>query len=90
MQAIVTKYIGPSNTKGSRVKATCQAQSIFLHWDDTLNSDQNHSVAAQTLAAKLGWYGHWVGGGLPDGTMAWVETSLADRPDRDYFTVEAK
>lgn len=90
MQAIVTKYISPSNVKGSRVKAACQAKSIILNWDDALNADQNHCVAAKALATKLGWFGHWVGGKLPDISTAWVETRLADREDRDYFTVEPK
>jgi hypothetical protein len=90
MQAIVTKYLRPSNVKGSRIKAACQAGSITLHWDDALNSDQNHCGAAKALATKLGWFGHWVAGGLPDGSTAWVENSLADREHRDYFTVEAK
>lgn len=88
MQAIVTKYIGPSNVKGSRVKAACQAKSIILNWDDAHNSYLNHCMAAKTLATKLGWFGHWVAGGLPDGSTAWVETRLADREDHDYFTVE--
>ena len=88
MQAIVTKYIGPSNVKGSRVKAACQAGSIFLNWDDALDSDHNHCAAAKALATKREWFGHWVGGGLPDGSIAWVENRLADREDRDYFTVE--
>jgi hypothetical protein len=73
MQAIVTKYIGPTNVRGSRVKATAQAGSVTLHWDNSLNSDQNHKAAALALATKLDWsYGQWVSGGLPDGTTAWV------------------
>ena len=37
----------------------------MIEWDDALNSDQNHSAAAYKLAHKLGWSGHWTGGGLP-------------------------
>ena len=73
MQAIVTKYIGPTNVRGSRVKASAQAGSIILNWDDALNSDANHCAAAIALATRLDWnYGIWHGGGLPDGCMAWV------------------
>jgi hypothetical protein len=67
MQAITTKYIGPTNFKGSRVKAACQAKSITLSWDDSLNASDNHTLAARTLAEQMGWDGQWYGGGCPDG-----------------------
>lgn len=66
-QAIVTKYIGPTNTRGSRVKATASAGSVTLQWDCSLNADDNHMVAAETLAAKFKWKGAWFGGGMPNG-----------------------
>lgn len=66
-QAIVTKYLGPTNFRGSRVKATCDAGSITLGWDHSLNSEDNHTRAAQALADKLGWKGTMIGGGLPAG-----------------------
>lgn len=55
MQAIETKYMGPTNFKGSRVKAVCAAGSLTIEWDDTLNSDENHLEAARKLAEKLRW-----------------------------------
>ena len=55
MQAIITKYIGPTDYRGSRVKATCQAGSVTLNWDDALNSEQNHDAAALALVRKLEW-----------------------------------
>jgi hypothetical protein len=66
-QAIITKFIGPGNVRGSRVKATAEAGSITLEWDDALNSPQNHAAAAKALAARLEWYGEWHGGGTKDG-----------------------
>ena len=66
-QAIVTKYHGPTDTKGSRVSARCQAKRIFVSWDDGLDVDANHAAAARNLAEKLGWGGKWHGGGLPCG-----------------------
>jgi hypothetical protein len=55
MQTILTKYIGPSNVKGSRVKAwnSGKAASVVLSWDHSLNSEDNHKAAAQALAEKL-------------------------------------
>jgi hypothetical protein len=55
LQAIQTKYMGPTNFRGSRVKAECRAGSITLSWDDALNSDENHIKAAKALIKKLGW-----------------------------------
>lgn len=49
MQAIVTKYVCPTNTKGSRVKATCQRGSKIIHWDDAVNADINHIRACEAL-----------------------------------------
>lgn len=66
-QAITTKYLGPTNVRGSRVKATAAAGSLTLNWDVALNSDQNHIAAAKALAEKFDWGGaEWHGGGLPD------------------------
>ena len=39
MQAIETKYFGPSNVKGSRIKATAQAGSVTVGYDHALNGD---------------------------------------------------
>lgn len=76
MQAITTKYIGPSNVRGSRVKATAQAGSITLEWDNALNRDQNHMAAAKALATKLDWdYGEFIAGTLPSGDGVWVLVS---------------
>jgi hypothetical protein len=54
-QAIITKYLGPTNHRGSRVKATCDAKSITLPWRSELNSESNHFRAASELQRLLGW-----------------------------------
>lgn len=66
-QAIVTKYLGPTNTRGSRIKASASAGSKTVEYDCALNPDDNHKVAAETLATSLGWAGQWFGGGMPQG-----------------------
>jgi hypothetical protein len=72
MQAITTKYLGATNFRGSRIKATCQAGSITVAWDDALDVDANHVKAAKALADKLDWdtttYGSMYYGALPDNT----------------------
>ena len=72
-QAIVTKYHGPTNTRAARVSARCDAATIFLTWDNKFDVDDNHTIAARTLAHKLGWpHSKMVGGGLPSGGYAFV------------------
>lgn len=56
--AIWTKYLGPTDFKGSRVKATTIGnRSATLHWDDALDAGENHKRAALELAKRLGWTG---------------------------------
>ena len=68
MQAIITKYLGPTNKRGSRIKARQSAsyagtpQSITIAWDYGLNVEHNHKAAAIAFAAKMGWHGNWAGG----------------------------
>jgi hypothetical protein len=66
VQAIVTKYLPPTNVKGSRIKATAAAGSLTVHIDHALNIEDNHAVAAKALANKLEWRGTWFMGGLPN------------------------
>jgi len=54
-QAIVTKYLGPTNHRGARVKATAQAGTVTVPWDHGVDHDENHLKAATALAWKFGW-----------------------------------
>lgn len=65
MQAIVTKYLPPTNHKGARVVAKAAAGRLVVHWDHSLNVADNHAAAARALVEKLGWGGRWIAGGLP-------------------------
>ena len=63
MQTISTKYLGPTNTKGPRVKAMTSSghrgSTYTVEWDDSLDVEGNHADAAQKLLDKLGWLGEW-------------------------------
>ena len=65
-QAIVTKYIGPTNFRGARIKARAAAGTLTIPYDHALNIEQNHAKAAKAFALKLKWPGFWVQGGMPD------------------------
>lgn len=67
-QAIVTKYHGPTNTRGSRISAEAEAGKIFVGYDDALNSEDNHKLAALALIKKVGWERH-LRGGLAHGVL---------------------
>jgi hypothetical protein len=77
-QAIETKFIGPTNFRGARVKATAEAGSVTVYWDYELGVEGNHAAAAEALRAKLGWnsefYGKLVAGALPGRGYAFVMT----------------
>jgi hypothetical protein len=55
MKAIKTKYLGPTDTKGSRVKATCDAGSVVIGYDSALSTEDNHRNAKNLLCDKFGW-----------------------------------
>ena len=67
MQAIITKYIPRTDTKGSRIQAKCEAKTIYFSYDYALNTEGNHIAAARELIKKLGWDGEWVKGGTSTG-----------------------
>jgi hypothetical protein len=85
-QSINTRYIGPTNYRGSRVKArSSSGLSITIGWADELDSTANHTQAARALAVKLGWSGLWIGGAGADG-KGYVY--VVDDKDKDgRFTV---
>jgi len=54
-QGIETKYLGATNHKPGRIKATAAAGSITMSYEHELNADENHARAAIALAAKFEW-----------------------------------
>lgn len=62
-QAIETRYLGPTNTKGGRVKATAWAGSVTVPYDHALDVQDNHRAAQLALRHKLGWQGKFAQGG---------------------------
>jgi hypothetical protein len=68
MQAITTKFLGPTNSRGARVKVTAERGSITVSWDHALGAPENHRAAALEALKRWEWSGRWVGGGLPDTT----------------------
>lgn len=68
-QVIITKYLGPTNSRGSRIKVTSYSGSIIVNWDHAFSVAENHVFAANKLIKERGWDGgKFHGGLLPDDT----------------------
>ena len=90
MQAIQTKYLPATNTRGSRIKATCERGSITIPYPYDLSGDEVHREAVRQLVAQFiredledgicpdpsqnVWARKFVTGCLPDGSFAHVFT----------------
>jgi hypothetical protein len=80
MQAIQTRYLGPTNSRGARIKAWCAARSITISYPHELSGQACHRAAAEALVHKLCWddesnYGGLLGGQLANGDYAFVFNS---------------
>lgn len=79
-QAITTKYLGPTNARGSRIKASSESgHSVTASYDHALNPVENHARAAIMLCEKLGWKGDLVPGGTKDGYVFVFDTGTSIR-----------
>lgn len=75
MPAIITKYHGPGNVRGSRVTAqsadknpnTRKYERLTLEYDQALSSLMAHAKVAEKLATRIGWFGVWVMSSTEDG-----------------------
>ena len=65
MKAILTKYLGPTNTKPSRMKAIePDGNYIVINWNHELSQYENHERAAKELMKKMNWDNDIIGGVL--------------------------
>jgi hypothetical protein len=72
-QTIIARFLGPTNHRGSRIKATAWRASVTVPYDYALSQSANHYAAAEALCLKLsaGEPGFWrtiLGAETPDGT----------------------
>jgi hypothetical protein len=70
MKAISTKYLGPTDTKGSRIRAFANdVRGVTVPWNYELENEENHRAAAEALLAKMDWSGNLAGGWVKDGMV---------------------
>ena len=67
--AIITKYIGPTNTKGGRIKATSGNGRFSVTIDYPHEASYPYAEAAAALCRKLGWSGELIEGGTVNGSV---------------------
>ena len=66
-QAIETKYLEPTNTKGSRISVSAYAGRKIYSWNNSKDVEENHYQAALCFANSFGWLekNDLVGGARP-------------------------
>jgi hypothetical protein len=90
MQAIRTRYHGPTNSRGSRIIAKCEGGSITMPYDHAQNLEGNHAAAARLLLERMGWPNVYFGG-VFDRDYYWVsETTWAKSRARDYAMAKSE
>lgn len=68
MKAIVTKYHGPTNFKGSRITASDEdGNRTTISYPHELSGEAVHRKAAEALCEKMGWGRTLIGGSLKNG-----------------------
>lgn len=53
MQAIITRYLGPTDYRGSRIRASCERGSLTVSYPHELSGEDVHIYAAQSLVEKF-------------------------------------
>jgi hypothetical protein len=82
MQAITTRFLGPTNSHDARIVAKCQAKRITVLWNDDIGIEENHRAAVAALVRHLGWQDRaWHLGGLPGGGYVAVQCAEWTRVD---------
>lgn len=74
-QAIVTRYLAPTNVKGARIVAECERGKVIIDYPHEFSGVECHIAAVSHLLAKFrkedgetgkwGTVEEWVVGGLP-------------------------
>lgn len=73
MQAIRTRFLGPTNTKGARIVVEAFAGRKVYNWHYGSSDEENHKLAAIKFAISKNWlYSKMHGGQLKDGSYVFV------------------
>jgi hypothetical protein len=84
MQAIETKYIPPTNTRGSRIKAYCQRGALTIPYPEG-DQEEAHRAAAFALCHKFQAEDVREYGSDPNARTYWNPARLVTGCTRDGF-----
>ena len=78
-KAITVKYLGPTNSRGARVKASAGGTqgNVTLPFRHDLSTEQNIAATVDALLLRYEWDNPYALGALSDGTYVAV---LSDEP----------
>jgi hypothetical protein len=62
MKTIMTKYHGPTNTRGSRISASDGDTTVSIPYPHELSGNAVHIAALRAFCEKLNWTGTLIGG----------------------------
>jgi hypothetical protein len=79
MQAIVTKYIGPSNTKGARIQARMGDVRVSVPYPHELSGAAGHFEAVKALCEKLGYKDREFVSAFSNDGYVFIMTNYADK-----------
>ncbi len=86
MKAIRTRYVGPTNTRGSRIVATdADGNKVSISYPSAYSSETAHEIAAYLLMEKMGWPNALIGGGFKNDNY-WVMLPREDRSAESVHT----
>ena len=89
MVAIVTRYHGPTNTRGARYSARADGRVVYVGIDHALDEEGNHRRAAVKLCRLGVWdEDRFFGGSVRDGEWAWVPVFTSDWEQRQLKKAE--
>ena len=84
MKAIETKYVGPSNVRGSRIIASdSDGNRVIVPYDCALNGEDAHAKGALALCRKMGWQGNLKAGSTKRGYVFVFDSD-------DFYRAEGK
>lgn len=76
MKAITVKFLGPTDTKGSRLKAIdSDHNTVTIPYPHAEHSEGRYAQAAIALCKKMGWDGTLIEGWAEDGKAVYVFSS---------------
>lgn len=78
--SITTKFIAPTNHRGARIKATCQAGSVTIPYPHEVGQTEAHWEAVRELLTRKGlsWGERWAIGSQGPSASGYSFTPVMD------------